>query len=57
MTELQTLLTKAGFDTQGADGFTGPNTRSALRDYQNHAGLIPDGFATETLLNQLRSKT
>ncbi|MCK0126443.1 lytic murein transglycosylase [Gelidibacter sp. F2691] len=57
MMELQTRLTKAGFDTQGADGFTGPNTRSALRDYQKHAGLVPDGFASETLLDQLRAKT
>lgn len=57
MAELQTELTKAGFDTQGADGFTGPNTRKALRAYQQNAGLIPDGFATEALLSGLRTKT
>ncbi|SMR82353.1 membrane-bound lytic murein transglycosylase B [Aliiroseovarius halocynthiae] len=54
MSEFQTLLTKAGFDTQGADGFTGPNTRKALRAYQNDAGLVPDGFATAALLDGLR---
>ena len=53
MAELQTRLTKAGFDTQGADGFTGPNTRTALRAYQNEVGLIPDGFATRALLDGL----
>ncbi|WP_424941554.1 lytic murein transglycosylase [Aliiroseovarius sp. S253] len=53
MAELQTRLTKAGFDTQGADGFTGPNTRTALRAYQTEVGLIPDGFATQALLDGL----
>lgn len=53
MITLQTRLTKAGFDTQGADGFTGPNTRAALRAYQKSMGLAPDGFATQALLNEL----
>ena len=53
MAQLQTCLTAAGFNTQGADGFTGPNTRTALRAYQNEVGLIPDGFATQALLDGL----
>lgn len=53
MAELQARLTAAGYDTQGADGFTGPNTRKALRAYQKDAGLIPDGFATQALLDGL----
>ncbi|MCK0170839.1 lytic murein transglycosylase [Aliiroseovarius sp. S1123] len=53
MAQLQLRLTAAGYDTQGADGFTGPNTRMALRAYQNDIGLIPDGFATLALLNGL----
>lgn len=57
MSELQARLTEAGFDTQGADGFTGPNTRVALRAYQKDAGLVPDGFATKLLLDSLRHST
>ena len=53
MAELQTRLTAAGYDTQGADGFTGPNTRAALRAYQSANGQVPDGFATLDLMNGL----
>ncbi|WP_298905644.1 lytic murein transglycosylase [uncultured Aliiroseovarius sp.] len=53
MAELQTHLTAAGYDTQGADGFTGPNTRAALRAYQSANGQVPDGFATLVLMNGL----
>ncbi|WP_282181856.1 lytic murein transglycosylase [Aliiroseovarius marinus] len=53
MAELQSRLTAAGYDTQGADGFTGPNTRAALRAYQSANGQVPDGFATLDLMNGL----
>lgn len=53
MAELQMRLTAAGYDTQGADGFTGPNTRAALRAYQSVIGHVPDGFATLAVLNRL----
>ncbi len=52
--ELQTRLTEAGFDTQGIDGRTGPNTTSAVRAYQMAQGLLPDGYASLRLLEQLR---
>nr|RDS93707.1 lytic murein transglycosylase [Cereibacter sphaeroides f. sp. denitrificans] len=53
-TELQHLLTAAGFDTGGADGLIGPNTLSALRAWQAARGLVADGYANEAVLNRLR---
>ncbi|CUK19431.1 Membrane-bound lytic murein transglycosylase B precursor [Ruegeria denitrificans] len=52
--ELQTRLTAAGFDTQGIDGRTGPNTTDAVRAYQLAQGLLPDGYASLNLLERLR---
>jgi lytic murein transglycosylase len=52
--ELQKLLTRAGFDTQKIDGLIGPLTISAVRDYQIANGLLPDGYASLTLLKRLR---
>ncbi len=53
-TELQRLLTAAGFDTGGADGMIGPNTLAALRKWQQARGLVADGYANEAVLNRLR---
>lgn len=52
--EMQRLLTRAGFDTQGVDGRVGPNTIDAIRAYQHNRGLIPDGYASMVLLETLR---
>ncbi|MCG7520604.1 lytic murein transglycosylase [Ruegeria sp. Ofav3-42] len=52
--ELQARLTEAGFDTQGVDGRTGPNTVNAVRAYQLAQGLLPDGYASLKLLERLR---
>ncbi|WP_170774887.1 lytic murein transglycosylase [Ruegeria lacuscaerulensis] len=52
--ELQTRLTEAGFDTQGVDGRTGPNTANAVREYQLAQGLVPDGYPSLRLLERLR---
>ena len=52
--ELQTLLTRRGFDTKGVDGMIGPASRAAIRDYQSRAGMVPDGYATTRLLQSLR---
>ncbi len=52
--ELQTRLTEAGFDTQGVDGRTGPNTVNAVRAYQLAQGLLPDGYPSLRLLERLR---
>ncbi|MGK9166005.1 lytic murein transglycosylase [Inquilinus limosus] len=54
--ELQSLLTAKGFATGGApDGLIGPATRGAIRAWQVSRGLIPDGFATTTLLQAVRA--
>ncbi|WP_299421474.1 lytic murein transglycosylase [uncultured Shimia sp.] len=52
--ELQKRLTKAGFDTQKIDGKIGPLTIAAVRGYQRSEGMIPDGYASLTLLKSLR---
>ena len=50
---LQQRLTARGFDTGGADGVIGPNTESAIRDYQRSRGLPETGEPSLELLRQL----
>ncbi|NIZ13272.1 lytic murein transglycosylase [Phaeobacter sp. HF9A] len=52
--EMQQRLTRAGFNTQGVDGRIGPNTIAAIRAFQNAQGLVPDGYASLSLLKKLR---
>ena len=52
--ELQERLTAAGFDTQGADGVIGNNTRAAINGYQKSRGLAVTGEPSLELLQQLR---
>ncbi|MEM6616452.1 MAG: lytic murein transglycosylase [Pseudomonadota bacterium] len=52
--ELQTILTRRGFNTGGIDGKIGPMTQSAIRDYQARSGLVADGYASLQLLQRLR---
>ena len=52
--ELQQALNAKGFDVGTPDGIMGPNTRRGLRAYQQDIGVIPDGFATLTLLERLQ---
>jgi hypothetical protein len=53
--EIQSRLTKAGFDTGGVDGRVGNDTMKAVRDYQRKVGLEPaDGYAGLKLLVRLR---
>ncbi|MEM1287215.1 MAG: lytic murein transglycosylase [Pseudomonadota bacterium] len=51
--QMQTLLTQRGFDTDGVDGKIGPNTRAAIRSFQTSIGIVPDGFASTSLLSRL----
>jgi len=52
--EMQKRLTKAGFDTKKIDGKIGPLTIGAVREYQRAKGMVPDGYASLTLLKTLR---
>ncbi|MBB5045823.1 lytic murein transglycosylase [Rhodopseudomonas rhenobacensis] len=53
--EMQTRLTRAGFDTGGTDGRVGNDTMKAIRDYQNKIGLSPaDGYGGLKVLAALR---
>ena len=53
-TELQTLLAKRSYDVGEPDGVIGRRTREAIRAFQKVEGLVPDGYATMTLLLRLR---
>lgn len=53
--EMQALLTRLGFDTQGVDGIIGPNSIRAVRGFQRSRGLIPDGYASARFLDALRA--
>ncbi|SLN73723.1 lytic murein transglycosylase [Ruegeria meonggei] len=52
-TELQRRLTSAGYDTQGADGVIGNNSKSAISAYQRANGLSVTGEPSVALLRQL----
>ena len=54
--EMQELLLRRGFNIGEATGRFGPRTRAAVRDYQASVGLVPDGFATATILARLRAQ-
>lgn len=53
--ELQTRLTRAGFDTGGTDGRVGNDTMQAVKDYQSRMGIEPaDGYGGLKVLARLR---
>ncbi len=53
--EMQTRLTKAGFETGGNDGRVGNDTMKAIRDYQVKMGFQPaDGYGGLKVLARLR---
>lgn len=54
LSEVQYLLTQAGFDTLGMDGLPGPNTLRATRAWQIATGLLPDGHVSMDILTRLR---
>jgi len=53
--ELQRLLNRLGYNTNGVDGLVGPNTRSALRAFQTARELAADAFPTGALLDRART--
>jgi len=52
--ELQQQLARRGFDIGTPDGFLGPRTRMAIRNFQASVGLVADGFASSSVLDRLR---
>ncbi len=55
--DMQNLLFARGYDPGNVDGVIGPKTRTAIRSFQREIGVVPDGFATMTLLDRLRALT
>ena len=52
--QMQQLLAQRGFPIGAPDGFIGPQTRLAIRSFQESIGQIPDGFASSEVLDRLR---
>lgn len=55
VTRLQQRLTSAGYDTKGADGILGTNTRNAFQRWQADNGQTPDGFINQRSASSLAS--
>lgn len=53
---LQCALTRQGFDTDGVDGQIGPNSRRAIRAWQQANGYPADGYVEQRLLARILSK-
>jgi len=54
--ELQQLLVQRGYDIGEPDGRLGPRSRTALRAFQTAVGAVPDGFASASILERLRTR-
>lgn len=52
--ELQIMLAELGFYNGEIDGQIGSGSRAAIKAYQKHKGLVPDGFASKAVLASLR---
>ena len=52
--QMQRLLTASGYNTRGVDGKIGPNSVAAIKRFQRAKGMIPDGYASLSLLKRLR---
>lgn len=53
--EMQELLNRIGFDAGPEDGVPGPQTRAAIRAFQEELSLPPDGYPSPAILQRLRS--
>jgi N-acetylmuramoyl-L-alanine amidase len=54
VTALQHTLNRLGFDAGREDGILGPETASALREFQRNAGLTVDGISGPATLEAFR---
>lgn len=55
--ELQRSLNDLGFDADKVDGVFGPDTHSALIDFQSNRGLAEDGVAGPLVVRELKAIT
>jgi membrane-bound lytic murein transglycosylase B len=53
---IQTMLNELGFDAGKPDGFSGPKTRNATREYQRANNLAIDGYVGYQLLQALKKR-
>lgn len=53
VTQLQQRLTSLGYDTKGADGILGNNTKLAFQRWQADNGQVPDGFISQNTASKL----
>jgi len=54
--EIQSSLSRLGYDPGPIDGAMGPKTATAIRSYQQQNGLLVDGRASQPLAEHLRQK-
>jgi N-acetylmuramoyl-L-alanine amidase len=58
--DLQARLGRLGFDAGRVDGIFGPDTDTALREFQRNVGIMPDGicgYETLRALDRIASRT
>ncbi len=53
---MQRRLTELGYDTKGVDGQIGPNTRRAIRAWQQANGIVADGYMEQALFQRLMTR-
>ena len=53
--ELQRTLTRLGYDVGEPNGQIGSRTRAAIRDFQERAGMRPDGYPNRRVLEALKA--
>lgn len=54
--EVQIKLAELGLYQGEIDGHIGSASRAAIRSYQQKKGLVPDGFASQSLLKNMRAE-
>lgn len=54
--QIQRKLDALGYQAEGADGYSGPKTRAAIRGFQKEHGLKADGQASEELLAHIEQQ-
>ncbi len=54
--KMQEALTAQGYDTKGADGIIGPNSRRAIRAWQTANGLPADGYVDQVMLAKILAR-